>query len=241
MTADRLDVEGMLTLRLRAVVPYQGRSAVAFLCHEAADEIDRLLAERRGLVEALKDAQLLRCPDEDPVAYQRLVNAAMAENDWLLRLERLGDAITHADACRLSVLFGRASDLRTAQDLRINEWLKTVLAALAEPPSPVGQRDQGVMASRDLTHAGGVKLEGAHPEALCQDCAGPNRVWFAPSPLWNLVMGGPEAKGDPGGIVCPMCFIRRAEEAGIVPTAWVVAPEAAPIANETGSPTEGGK
>lgn len=59
----------------------------------------------------------------------------------------------------------------------------------------------------------------------CQDCEIENPVWFAASPLWNAVMGGPEANGDPGGIVCPNCFIVRAEAAGQKPTAWELRPE----------------
>jgi hypothetical protein len=59
----------------------------------------------------------------------------------------------------------------------------------------------------------------------CQSCGGPTLVWFAPNDLWNLVMGGPEARDDPGGFMCPNCFIRRAEAAGIVPTAWIVSRE----------------
>ena len=38
-------------------------------------------------------------------------------------------------------------------------------------------------------------------------------------------MGGEEAKGDPGGILCPVCFIIRAEEVGYRPTAWELRPE----------------
>lgn len=63
------------------------------------------------------------------------------------------------------------------------------------------------------------------PPHLCDDCSQPNPVWFAPSPIWNLVMGGPDASDDPGGIVCPNCFIQRAEQGGLVPTAWVLTPE----------------
>lgn len=59
----------------------------------------------------------------------------------------------------------------------------------------------------------------------CQDCQRENPVWFAPSPLWNLVMGGEDARGDPGGTVCPNCFIERAEAAGQIPTAWELRPE----------------
>lgn len=54
----------------------------------------------------------------------------------------------------------------------------------------------------------------------CDDCNRNNPVWFAPNELWNLVIGGPSATADPGGICCPICFIERAENCGIRPTAW---------------------
>lgn len=58
-----------------------------------------------------------------------------------------------------------------------------------------------------------------HPEALCMDCGGENVVWFAPNDLWNRVMG------SPNGIVCPNCFIKRAERAGLDRAAWRLEPE----------------
>jgi len=63
-------------------------------------------------------------------------------------------------------------------------------------------------------------------ETGCQECGGENPVWFAPHDLWNRVMGGEDCKDDPGGILCPVCFIRRAEMAGIkdVWTVWTVHP-----------------
>lgn len=48
-------------------------------------------------------------------------------------------------------------------------------------------------------------------ELHCDDCQQPYGVWFAENAVWNLVMGGPEAKGDPGGMLCPRCFTVRAE------------------------------
>lgn len=63
------------------------------------------------------------------------------------------------------------------------------------------------------------------PPDKCQDCGVDNPVWFTPSGLWNRVMGGPDARDDPGGLVCPICFMKRAEKAGVVPTAWVLTPE----------------
>lgn len=48
----------------------------------------------------------------------------------------------------------------------------------------------------------------------CDDCGKPYPPWMAPHDVWNLVMGGPDAKDDPGGMLCPTCFIVRAERAG---------------------------
>jgi hypothetical protein len=59
-------------------------------------------------------------------------------------------------------------------------------------------------------------------ESRCDDCGGVNPVWFAPNALWNFVVGGADAKGDPGGFLCPGCFIARAEKIGIRPTAWML-------------------
>ena len=56
------------------------------------------------------------------------------------------------------------------------------------------------------------------PESVCQDCNGPNPVWFAPNEVWNRVMGSPY------GFVCPGCFIARSE-AGGERFIWRVAPE----------------
>jgi hypothetical protein len=56
-----------------------------------------------------------------------------------------------------------------------------------------------------------------HPESVCQDCGGANVVWFAPNDIWNRVVG------SPNGILCPRCFIVRANRAGI-DARWSVAP-----------------
>lgn len=69
----------------------------------------------------------------------------------------------------------------------------------------------------------------AHGDRKCDACHRANPVWFAPSPLWNIVIGGPEATDDPGGVLCPICFIEKAEAAGIMPAtgAWLVTKEPA--------------
>lgn len=69
----------------------------------------------------------------------------------------------------------------------------------------------------------------AHGDRKCDACHRANPVWFAPSPLWNLVIGGPEATDDPGGVLCPICFIEKAEAAGVMPAtgAWLVTKEPA--------------
>ena len=44
------------------------------------------------------------------------------------------------------------------------------------------------------------------------DCGHPNPIWFADNELWNAVMGGRAAKDDPGGVLCPTCFMLKAGE-----------------------------
>ncbi len=70
----------------------------------------------------------------------------------------------------------------------------------------------GLLAARLPEH-----LVGDGP---CHDCGAVNIRWFADSPLWNRVMGGPDATDDPGGIVCIYCFVKRAHGAGFNPSAW---------------------
>lgn len=61
-------------------------------------------------------------------------------------------------------------------------------------------------------------------DGRCQNCGRWNPVWFTDNDLWNLVMFGPDAKDDQGGIVCPVCFIAEAEASGIR-LVWHVTPE----------------
>lgn len=58
----------------------------------------------------------------------------------------------------------------------------------------------------------GAVIAADHPEAFCDDCKGPNVVWFAPNNLWNKVVRKVD-KPDP--MLCPRCFILRAEAMGI--------------------------
>jgi hypothetical protein len=57
-----------------------------------------------------------------------------------------------------------------------------------------------------------------HPEDSCQECGRPNVVWFAPNEIWNATDTGHD-------ILCPVCFIKRAEAAGFNKSAWRIAPE----------------
>jgi len=66
----------------------------------------------------------------------------------------------------------------------------------------------------------------------CRRCGGPDVVWFAPNDLWNRV------NGSPNGILCPTCFVRTAEERGVVPTVWCLSPEDS-RASDRARPEEG--
>jgi hypothetical protein len=63
-----------------------------------------------------------------------------------------------------------------------------------------------------------------HPEATCEECGRENVTWFAPSKLWNKVCRANRGStADP--MLCPVCFIKRAEAAGYNGQTWKVAPE----------------
>lgn len=67
------------------------------------------------------------------------------------------------------------------------------------------------------------ELRGDGP---CRDCGTEDNIrWFTDSTLWNTVIGGPGATGDPGGILCIPCFVSRTDEAGYWPRAWRLLPE----------------
>lgn len=64
--------------------------------------------------------------------------------------------------------------------------------------------------------------ETDHPEALCNRCGLKNVIgWSAPNELWNRVVG------SPNGILCPQCFVQRAERVG-ERGPWTLAPVTQP-------------
>lgn len=87
------------------------------------------------------------------------------------------------------------------------------------------QINAAILTVGDLRLLSAAPNAGEDEAAKCEICGGPAFVWFAPNDLWNLVKGGPDAKDDPGGMLCPNCFIRASEKKGIVPTAWVLSQE----------------
>jgi hypothetical protein len=52
------------------------------------------------------------------------------------------------------------------------------------------------------------KLDVTHPEDFCEECGLPNPTWYAPNELWNKLC-------TPVEIICPKCFQKRADKAGI--------------------------
>lgn len=60
----------------------------------------------------------------------------------------------------------------------------------------------------------------------CRQCSRRYRAWFAPHHIWNIVMGGPDAADDPGGMLCPTCFLDAAKDSPHLATrgAWELAP-----------------
>jgi hypothetical protein len=71
-----------------------------------------------------------------------------------------------------------------------------------------------------------MMTDSGRSEDVCMRCNGPNPCWFAPHEVWNYVVGGPSAKGDPGGFLCPTCFIQLAAAVGMR-GAWELRPKRA--------------
>jgi len=80
-------------------------------------------------------------------------------------------------------------------------------------------------------------LSGGGGDGPCQDCGRPYPAWFAPHEVWNLVMGGPIATDDPGGLLCPTCFLIRADREGVRPPAWRIFPPASGLDRGADAPT----
>jgi hypothetical protein len=55
-------------------------------------------------------------------------------------------------------------------------------------------------------------------EGICKNCASAYVTWFTENEIWNTAV--PES-----GMLCPNCFLARAERAGIADSAWKIVPE----------------
>ncbi|UPT53176.1 hypothetical protein [Synechococcus phage Ssp-JY42] len=97
----------------------------------------REAGEAKGRLEMSEAAGIVDGWRERTEAAEQALSASQQEVERLKkwRDENLRQLIairmvrpTHEDLCRLSVIFGRSSDLRTDQDIRINEWLKAQIA-----------------------------------------------------------------------------------------------------------------
>ncbi len=67
--------------------------------------------------------------------------------------------------------------------------------------------------------------ENLRGDGPCGDCGTPdNIVWHAENVLWNAVMSfpNPPSHGDPGGIICIPCFVKRVQVAGLKPVGWTL-------------------
>lgn len=74
----------------------------------------------------------------------------------------------------------------------------------------------------------------ARGDGPCMDCGTlDNPVWFTDNVTWNWVLGGDSARVDPGGLLCPVCFVARAHAAGLRPVSWRIYPEFARVAIPT--------
>jgi hypothetical protein len=78
-----------------------------------------------------------------------------------------------------------------------------------EPNLPRGAilSHPGTAATPDADDASEV----ANTDGPCEQCGVRYPPWWVDHAIWNRTLGGPDAKGDPGGMLCPNCFLRQAE------------------------------
>lgn len=77
------------------------------------------------------DRALAQLTDENDSStdYELIVDALTTAKNTLMREPKLElSAISHKDLCLLSKTFNSAAGLRSAEEIRINEWLKTQIA-----------------------------------------------------------------------------------------------------------------
>lgn len=187
-----------------------GVSLRAELAELKADVARALIhAQRDELAEAQKENALLRQPIE---MYDEEGNR-VAVNSW-----------TPVESGRLEELEGAERSLAEAQEL-IRMLIATEGNLFIEAKAKATTFLEGAedWSKRVATPA---HLRGDGP---CQDCGSLNIVWFTDNVVWNAVMEAEKhafASDRPEtGILCPFCFVKRAEEAGLRPTGWRVTPE----------------
>lgn len=114
----------------------------------------------------------------------------------------------------------------TADRDAVNRALCRVLA-LSNPSRPAtGAMDRMAEIyeiAREAHLARPPSTEDDGGDRRCDECPALNPVWFTHSPLWNRVKGGFRAAGDPGGVLCPNCFMAQADHA-LGEHVWAVLP-----------------
>lgn len=108
----------------------------------------------------------------------------------------------------------RQEAAKTGDELVREKMLRSIyynalvrIKSFAQANSPISE-----IVAKALNHS------GRHPEDICDACGKPNAVWFTTSLLWNKVV---RQSGNRDPMLCPGCFIARAEAMG-VPGIWKV-------------------
>ena len=133
-TISEMAVPGIVALLTEAASGLQRLEGERDEAHRLLDRLEQARTEGDGPDEETLNlaGRILNLACDHKAAEQAL-SASQKEVERLTawRDENLRQLIairmvrpTHDDLCRLSVIFGRSSDLRTDQDIRINEWLK---------------------------------------------------------------------------------------------------------------------
>lgn len=161
---------------------------------DRALDLEAIDAIERGAVQGVMTDETAKRADDALVSAASLIKALCSDDISSVAIEEIEFA---RSALTSTPPAPQAADTRHGA---ANGSLRGERQATATPPAPAPDAGE------------------EHPEDHCRCCGQSNPVWSAPNDLWNCVMGGSD------GILCPRCFIDRAEMVGAAPEIWMVGP-----------------
>lgn len=66
-------------------------------------------------------------------------------------------------------------------------------------------------------------VAGRLTDGPCQECGEAYPIWFTDNAVWNYVLSGGTSTREQGGMLCPRCFMAKAEPLYAAALTWRIA------------------